>query len=138
MKKTKISFSRLIKPSRTYWRSLNPFPLTWTLRFADCMFLFYLFPKLLGIQITCPRYLKVCPDLPKDKWNTFRTIGDLPETFSSKDNQLLSSKLSCQDLKKLTFFKDEFPDGHGNPFFWLFPKPLGIQNIRSSYLKVCL
>ena len=87
--------------------------------FVGSRFLFCLFPKLLGIQITCPRYLKVCPHLPEDKWNTFRTIGDLPETFSSKDNQLLSSKLSCQDLKKLTFFKDEFPDGHGNHLSFL-------------------
>ena len=30
--------------------------------FAGNMFLFCLFQKLLGIQITCSRYLKVCPD----------------------------------------------------------------------------
>ena len=67
----------------------------------------------------CPRYLKVCPDLPEDKWNTFRTIGELPETFLSKDNQLLSCKLSCRNLKKLTFFKDEFSNGHGNHLSFL-------------------
>ena len=42
--------------------------------------------------------LKLCPDFPKDNWNTFRTIGDLPETFSSKEEPLLSCKLSCQNL----------------------------------------
>ena len=81
--------------------------------------LFWLFPKPLDIQIIRSRYLKVCADLPKDNWNTFRTIGDLPETFSSKEKPLLSCKLSSQNLKKMTFFKDEFPDGHGNHFSFL-------------------
>ena len=65
--------------------------------FVGSTFLFCLFPKLLGIQITCSRYLKVCPDLPEDNWNTFRTIGDLPETFSSKEKPLLSCKMSGQN-----------------------------------------
>ena len=78
------------------------------------IFLFWLFPKPLDIQITRSRYLKVCLDLPKDNWNTFRTLRDLPETFSSKEKPLLSCTMSGQNLKKFTFLKDGFPDGHGN------------------------
>ena len=87
--------------------------------FVGSRFLFCLFPKLLGIQITCSRYLKVCADLPKDNWNTFRTIGDLLETFSSKEKPLLSCTMSGQNLKKFTFLKDGFPDGHNNHISFL-------------------
>ena len=78
------------------------------------IFLFWLFPKPLGIQIIHSSYLKVCLQLPEDNWNTFRIVRDLPETFSSKEKPLLSCKLSGQNLTKLTFFKNGFPDGHGN------------------------
>ena len=99
---------------------LNPFPPRWTWWFCvGSRFLFCLFPKLLGIQITWSRYLKVCADLPKDNWNTFRTIGDLLETFSSKENPLLSCTMSDQNLKKFTFSKDGFPDGHNSRISFL-------------------
>ena len=83
------------------------------------VFLFWSFPKSLDIQITRSRYLKVCLDLPKDNWNTFKTIGDLLETFSSEEKPLLSCIMSGQNLKKFTFLKDGFPDGHDNHISFL-------------------
>ena len=52
---------------------------------------------------------KICLDLTKDNWNTFRTIGDLPDTFSSKEKPLLSCTMSGQNLKKFTFFEGWVP-----------------------------
>ena len=83
------------------------------------IFLFWLFPKPLDIQITRSRYLKVCLYLPEDNWNTFRTVTDLPETFSSEEKPLLSCTMSGQNLKKFTFLKDGFPDGHNNHISFL-------------------
>ena len=83
------------------------------------IFLFWLFPKPLDIQIIRSRYLKVCLDLPEDNWNTFRTLRDLSETFSSEEKPLLSCTMSGQNLKKFTFLKDGFPDGHGNHNYFL-------------------
>ena len=103
------------------------------------IFLFWLFLKPLDIQMTRSRYLKVRLNLSKDKWNTFETIKDLPETFSSKEKPLLSSTMSGQNLKKSWFSKmGSQMDTVIIFLFWLFPKLLCIQITHSRYLKVCL
>ena len=85
------------------------------------IFLFWLFPKPLDIQITRSRYLKACLDLPEDNWNTFKTIKDLPETFSSKEKPLLSCTMSGQNLKKSWFPKMCFLLDHNAYFNYFCP-----------------
>ena len=105
------------------------------------IFLFLLFPKPLGIQLVCGRYLKVSPDLPEHSWNTFRTIGDFPETFSSKEKPLLSYRMSGPNLKKFIFFKDGFPAGHDNYISFLVVSeaskdPIGMLKVSKSISRL--
>ena len=76
--------------------------------FIGNMFLFCLFPKLLGIQITCSSYLKVSPDLHQYNWNTFETIRNIPEGDSAT-NMLLLAIQNVKSNFQFIFFKDGFP-----------------------------
>ena len=68
-------------------------------------------------QVHCKRE-KCCAYEPftEDNQNAYKTFRDLSETFSSKEKPLLSCTMPGQNLKKFTFLKDGFPDGHNNRF----------------------
>ena len=69
------------------------------------IFLFWLFPKLLGIQITCStfNYLQVSPDILLDTLDVW--FGCLEASETTKKERWLPCPFENSSLKNVSFFK---------------------------------